>query len=174
MMGASHLLHGVTTAAWTAYVLPLDTGMAVMVGVVGAAYALAPDLDHINGRASRSTPDAHYLSSMVRAFGGHRTWTHDIRIGPPIFAAVTAALVFLLHGPIGDHWWAFGIAALVGCLTHIYGDARTISGVPYGAHRIHIGATMRTGSDRELALRRWIYRPVAVASVAATAWLALH
>ena len=174
MMGASHLLHGVTTAAWTAYVLPIDHGMAVMVGVVGAGYALAPDLDHASSRASHSTPDAKYLSAAVRSFGKHRTWTHDPRIGPPIFAAVTGALVALLAPPIGDYWWAFALAALIGCLTHIYGDARTVSGVPLGRRRVHIGITMTTGSDRELALRAWLYRPIAVASVLGAGWLTLH
>lgn len=173
-MGASHLLHGVTTAAWTAYALPLDHGMAVLVGVVGAGYALAPDLDHGSASASHAVHDAHLLSAAVRVFGGHRTWTHDPRIGPPIFGAITGALVAPLSGPIGDHWWAFALAAWIGCMTHLYGDARTISGIPCGTDRIHIGRAVRTGSDRERALRTWIYRPVAIASVGAVAFLTLH
>ena len=172
MQGKSHLAIGITTAAWFAYALPLpDNGSRVMVAVVAAAGSLAPDLDHLDGKASHSFADGRTLSRFVRAFGGHRTWTHDLRVGPPVFGVVTAVAAWFLHGPIHDSWWAFGLAMAVGCLAHIYADARTVSGVPFGRHRIRIGRTFVTGSDAELLRYRLLYRPLSWASVVAALWL---
>ena len=171
MLGSSHLLVGTTTAAWTAYLLPVPPSIALMVGSVVVVGSMIPDLDHINSRASRSIPDAKYASLLVRQFGGHRTVTHDPRIGPSVFAILTALAFVLIPGPIGDHWWAFAVAMWAGCMSHLWADSRTTNGIPYGDRRIKIGRTFRTGSDRETWLRQMVYRPVAIVSVVAVVYL---
>jgi len=171
MMGSSHVLVGTTTAAWTAFLLPVPSSIKVMVGALGVVASMVPDLDHVNSRASRSVPDAKYASLLVRQFGGHRTWTHDPFIGPPLFAAITGAVFLFIAGPIGDAWWAFAIAMLIGCLTHCWADARTVNGIPRGTGKIHVGRTFATNSDREKKLRMRIYRPVAIVSVVAVLYL---
>lgn len=168
-MGSTHLATGFTTGAWFAYALPgVHDHWRPVLGLVAAGAALAPDIDHVKARASRSFHDARLLSWAVTRFGGHRTWTHDLRIGPPLFAVVVAVAVWFVDGPIGDLWWAFALAMLVGCVTHVWGDARTTSGVPLGRRRIRLGRTFTTGTAREQRLYRLLYRPAAIGSVVAT------
>jgi inner membrane protein len=171
MMGSSHILIGTTAAAWTAYLLPVPPSIKIMVVGVGVVGSMIPDLDHINSRASRSIPDARYVSLLVRQFGSHRTVTHDPRIGPTVFAILTGLAFVFIRGPIGEAWWAFAIAMWIGCLSHLWADARTTSGIPFGDRRLTLGRTFRTGSDRETWLRTTIYKPVAIVSVVAVLYL---
>jgi membrane-bound metal-dependent hydrolase YbcI (DUF457 family) len=184
MIGKSHLTTGVTAAVWTAYALPLPDHIAVMTALVGSFAALAPDIDHMHSRASHSTPDARYVSWLVRLFVTHRGPTHDLRYAPAAFGGLAAFGSSFLPPPLGGYWWAWGVAVAVGVCTHIWGDSRTHSGVPWGGHRLrcgrlfHLGVdrrmnTFHTGSDRELFLLRVVYRPVAVSSVVAAGWLVL-
>jgi len=178
-MGSSHLAMGTTAGAALASGLAyvgVPAHMAIVAGGVAAAGSLAPDLDHVNGRAvvgKRAAHDAKYVSTLVRSFGGHRTWTHDLRLGPPVFAAVTLVLAALGGGDFLSYSWAIALGMWVGCATHLWGDARTISGIPFGDRKINIGRPIRTGSDAETRRRMLIYRPLAVASCIGALWLIL-
>jgi hypothetical protein len=64
-----------------------------------------------------------------------------------------------LPGPLGGWvallWW---VAIAAGWATHLWGDARTLSGIPLaGGGRLRIGRVFRTGSAQEdyLASRRY-------------------
>src|SRR4051812_12353874 len=107
MQGKSHLAIGTTTAAWFAYALPAPIEVRVVAGCVVALGSLAPDIDHGDAWITHLIPGAWLLSWILRRFGDHRGWTHDLRIGPPVFGATTAAGAWFLHGPFGAAWWAF-------------------------------------------------------------------
>lgn len=174
MMGRSHLAHGMTAASAFVYVMPfLAPRDVVLVWCCVAAGSLAPDLDHVKSKASLSFHDGKKLSWLVTRFGGHRTWTHAPHIGPPIFGFVfTLALVFL-DGPLGRMSWAYGLGLMVGCYTHLYGDARTLSGIPFPwgrQGRLRLGKTIETGSDVEERRYVLFYRPLALLSIAATVY----
>jgi hypothetical protein len=90
----------------------------------------------------------------------HRGLTHDPRIGPASFAVALGVPTLLLPGWFGDQWWLWTLAIFLGCLTHIWGDGRTLSGVPLGDRRIWSwGAPFETGSEDERARFEWYYRP---------------
>lgn len=196
MRGRTHLTHGVTAAAWTSYALPLPNHMRALVAVVVAVSSLAPDLDHAGARANRRGR-APLLGWLVRRVAGHRTVTHSAA-GCAAYGLGVGLLAVAVGGEFGVWWWAFALGALVGSLTHVWGDARTPSGVPlwwlplppYAAvrvgpvpvgvrsqarqERVRLGRPVRTGSADETRLRERVYSPVMYASVAAVVYLALY
>jgi membrane-bound metal-dependent hydrolase YbcI (DUF457 family) len=158
------------------YTLPLAPRDAVLAYAVTVIGSLAPDIDHARSKASLSFHDGRKLSWLVTRWGGHRTWTHRPEVGPPVFALVTTFALAFLDGPLGTMSWLYGLAMLVGAMTHLYGDARTLQGIPcrWGKDgRIRLGKTIETGSDAEERRYALIYRPVAVLATAATAYSVL-
>lgn len=185
-MGRTHLTTGVTAGALGAAVMPWIGGpdlLAQTLFVVVTAYsALLPDLDHHSSTVTYSLGPVTILASwLLRGCPieiyfwrweiearlapwtvTHRGVTHDVRYGPAGFALVLGPPTWLLPGWFGDHWWLWTLGILLGCVTHIWGDARTHSGVPIGHGRRWIGRTFETGSAEEHARREWYYRPAAV------------
>lgn len=126
----------------------------------------------------------------------HRGPTHRAEFAPWVFGLLVAALAWWFLPPVlSDHWYVFGGAASLGVLTHIWGDARTRSGVPFGgSNHYTIGRTFLTGSTRadadyawdrgELTATEWawyarhneevmlrtIYRPAMVAALCLAGW----
>lgn len=190
MIGRTHFLTGVTAgavavsagSALDAFIpfWPTTDILARPIFVVIVAYcALLPDLDHPNSTVTYSLgPFTMFLSWALRGgpvgmfdfqvfpwYVEHRGVTHDARFGPAGFAVVLGLPTLMLPGWFGDNWWLWTWAVFLGCLTHIWGDARTMSGVPLGKRQIRIGHPFVTGSQDEDARREWIYRPAAVAAV---------
>jgi membrane-bound metal-dependent hydrolase YbcI (DUF457 family) len=190
MMARSHILHGVTAGACAAAVMP-DTAVARALFVTVTAYAtLLPDWDHPESRVTRTLGwPGTFICWTIRGWPidwhlgvwrwtiidwraqllpwdiDHRGLTHDPRTGPTLFAALLGPLTWFLPGWFGDHWYAWTLAIWLGCLAHLWGDARTISGIPYGTDRVWVGRTqIVTGTTDETARREWYYRPAAVAS----------
>jgi membrane-bound metal-dependent hydrolase YbcI (DUF457 family) len=190
MLGKTHLVTGVTSASWMS-VLVAATGAppAVVLGsaVVGAYSALIPDLDQSQSMASWSLPPiSNFVSWVIRGCpwrffrwggwllplwltisSGHRRETHSEE-----FAGAAGVLVALALLPFTWWSWAFGVQVATGCITHMWGDSRTTSGLRCrgGApsDRRHIGRTIfKTGSDYELWLRYTRYQPIAIVSVIA-------
>jgi membrane-bound metal-dependent hydrolase YbcI (DUF457 family) len=187
VMGSSHLVHGVTSGSWlatAAAVAGLPPSLAVL-GVAVAAYgALLPDLDHPRSMATWSAPPVTVALSWLLCLAvEHRGPTHRVEAAP-VAAALVAFPAALLPDPLGGFtalwWWA---ALTVGWLTHVWGDARTLSGVPWSGRprrvhvfgwqvaatwhgRLRVGRAFRTGSRREQRLARRVYRPAAGVSLA--------
>lgn len=173
MIGRSHLVTGATAGAWFAAAGSLagvpDHLAVLAVGVV-AYSALLPDLDHPRSTATYSLgPVTIALSWLLRWFVEHRGATHTLQ-GAFASGVLAGAGAAFLPGGLGG-WVAllWGAAVTVGCLTHIWADARTVSGVPHprGRGKLRIGRPFRTGSKRELWLLRRVYTPCAAASGAA-------
>lgn len=174
MIGASHLTTGVTTGAWFAAaastVVP-DPVAVLAVAVVSYA-ALLPDLDTGRSTATYSLgPVTIAASWILRRFVVHRGATHRIEYAPAAFGATAAAGSALLPPPLGTWWPVWGLAVALGVAAHIWGDARTVRGVPWRGRRATLGRPFATGSDYERWLLATLYRPMAVASVAVAAWV---
>lgn len=198
--------------------------VAILAVPVVAYSAVAPDIDHPNSFITYSLgPVTIAASWLLRGapigwwahvgygpwkrpvgFGTHlapwrcphRGPTHRAESAPWVFGLLVAAAVWLLLPPVlSDHWYVFGAAASLGVLTHIWGDARTRSGVPFGGnHHYTIGRTFLTGSTpadaddawrrgqittaewswyvrhNEAVLLRTIYRPVMFAALGLAGW----
>lgn len=219
-MAKTHLTTGFTSGALAAGGLAAagvpDIICLTVVPVV-AYSALVPDIDHPNSFITYSLgPVTIILSWLLRGcpvgwwidmgfwiwrrpvgFGfhlapwrcPHRGPTHRAESAPWIFGLLVAAAVWYL--PLfGDWFYVIGAAASLGVLTHIWGDSRTVSGVPFGGDNHHtIGRPFVTGSTpadadeayrhgeisladwtwfrrhNEATLYRYVYRPAT--------WLAL-
>lgn len=188
MMGGTHLCTGFTVGAWTvaaASAVGIPAPVALLAGPLVAYSALLPDLDHPRSTATYSLgPLTVALSWVLCLFVDHRGPTHTPR-GAAVFATVAAVGLVWLPAPVGGWsvllWW---VAVFLGCLTHVWGDARTTSGVPWGGHpwragmgwrvaagRLRVGRTFDTGSAHELWRLKMIYAPVAVASWVLALWI---
>jgi len=133
------------------------------------------------GRRIVYGPHPTALERRWRAFWRHRGGTHRISTALGVGAATAAALWFAPAPLLHDYAWMYGAAVSAGWLSHIYGDARTHSGISIGSHdNITIGYTVRTGSTRVEAQRtegdetlseEWLrqkrYQPCALALSAA-------
>jgi membrane-bound metal-dependent hydrolase YbcI (DUF457 family) len=186
MMGRSHLTHGAAVGAWygsAAAAVGVPDELAVLAVALTAYSALWPDLDHPRSLATYSLgPVTIAVSWVLRLFFDHRQETHAPRAALAFAAPVALGLAFA-PAPVGG-WSAFlwfgAVAA--GILTHIWGDARTLSGTPWRGRwvrwepmgwpvartnggRLRLGRVFRTGSDWEVRLRHLVYQPVAVASL---------
>lgn len=96
------------------------------------------------------------VEQVWRDFFRHREGTHRIRTALAV-GAVGAALTWLLGSPwVAANGWAVAGAFMAGWLSHIYGDARTHSGVPVFDREVTIGRTVRTGSTYASAHREGI------------------
>jgi membrane-bound metal-dependent hydrolase YbcI (DUF457 family) len=167
-MGRSHVVTATTAGAWLAAgaaALGVPDELALLVIPVTAYAGLLPDLDHPRSTATYSVgPLTMALSWALRQFVEHRGPTHTPR-GALAFGLALGVPTVALPAPLGG--WAAGLWALaitVGCLTHIWADARTLSGVPGRQGRRRIGVPFRTGSVEEQHLLRAVYSPVAVGS----------
>jgi membrane-bound metal-dependent hydrolase YbcI (DUF457 family) len=190
MMGRSHITTGVTTGAWLASAGAVAGVPAplLVIGVILSAYsAILPDLDHHRSTATLSMgPVTMIVSWVLRQFVDHRGPTHTPRAAP-VFGAVVAGPMALLPAPLGGWsalWW-FAVVTL-GCLTHVWGDARTLSGTPWRGRwrsvsvlgyevaqtnggRLRIGRVFRTGSEYEEWRLRVVYVPAMVVAVVVAA-----
>jgi membrane-bound metal-dependent hydrolase YbcI (DUF457 family) len=187
MMGQTHMTTGVTAGAWLAAAGSVAgvPPVLVVLGVPLAAYAaILPDLDHPRSTATYSLgPLTIVISWILRQFVDHRGPTHT-RTGAAVTAAAVAGPTTLLPAPLGGWsalWWF--LVVLLGCLTHVWGDARTLSGVPWTGGprsirllgrevasvdrrgRLRIGRVFRTGSDYEDWRLHRMYLPAAVVAV---------
>jgi len=203
MMGRTHLTTGVTAGALFAAVMPVDP-LARAAFIAVTAYAtLLPDFDHQDAKIVHMLGmPGSLISWTIRGWPidwywriwrwtiidvqtnllpwdiDHRGVTHDPSKGPAVFAVVLGVPTFFLPGWFGWHWWLWTLAVFVGCLTHLWGDARTLSGIPVGGGRWWArGEPFRTGSEDEAAYFEWYYRPAAIASCAicavSTVWMLL-
>ena len=164
-MGTTHTITGVAAGSVAAVPLILLDLEPVRVAVFVAVWAMAsvlPDIDHKHGRPTKWLgPITRFIGWVVRLFTEHREQTHT-RTAALIFGGIVGAATFA----ISDYWWLWGIATVGGCLTHLWGDARTKSGIPWGdGGRKRVGKTFRTGSSHETRLRFWVYSPIAVMAV---------
>lgn len=166
MMARTHFLTGLTAGAGVtaaALVVGVDPTLALLAGPVTAYAALLPDLDHPRSTVTYSLgPVTIALSWLLRLFVEHRGATHRPEAIAPGAGLVALPLGFLpgvLGGWAALLWW---VAIAAGWATHLWGDARTLSGIPLAdGGRLRIGRVFRTGSAQEdyLASRR--YRPAA-------------
>jgi membrane-bound metal-dependent hydrolase YbcI (DUF457 family) len=186
MMGRSHATIGATVGAWLAAAgatAGVPDGLAALAVPVAAYAALLPDLDHPRTTATRSlVPITMAVSFVLRRFVDHRGATHDPRSGP-VAAVALAAPAAWLPAPVGGWaalWWLLVI--LAGWTSHIWADARTLSGTPWPGRRgrlrvagfelarttggrLRIGRSFRTGSRAEEWRLTWIYVPTMIVSV---------
>ena len=188
MMARSHALHGVTVGALAVTAgsvldafLPFWPTVDILarpIFVLVVAYAaLLNDIDHPHSTVTYSLgPVTVFLSWLLRGgpvgifdfqcfpwYVEHRGITHDVRFGPAGFALLFGVPTLMLPGWFGDQWWLWTWAIFLGCVTHIWGDARTVSGVPLGDRKVWApGVPFVTGSADEDARREWIYRPCAI------------
>lgn len=130
----------------------------------------------------------------------HRGPTHRAESAPWIFGTLVAFTTWAVLPPLlADWWFIYGAAAALGVLTHIWGDARTRSGVPFGgSDHFTIGRTFLTGSTpadadqawqrgeitttewawhvrhNEAVLLRTIYRPAMFAALGLAGWAVIQ
>jgi membrane-bound metal-dependent hydrolase YbcI (DUF457 family) len=186
MMGRTHLTTGLTSGAWLATagaVAGLPPALVVLAVPLAAWSALLPDLDHGRSTATLSVPPVTVpVSWVLRRFVDHRGPTHTPRAAP-VFGAAVALPSWWIPGALGGWsalWWF--LVVTLGCLTHVWGDARTLSGVPWrgpwrkvevagwkvasvSAGRLRIGRPFRTGSEYEEWRLHRVYLPAAVVSI---------
>jgi membrane-bound metal-dependent hydrolase YbcI (DUF457 family) len=187
MMARTHFVTGCTagaavgSAALAVGVPP--THAVVAVGVTAYA-ALLPDLDHPRATVTYSIgPVTMLLSWLLRLFVEHRGATHRPERAPWWALPVALPTVWapgVLGGWSALLWW---VAVTVGWLTHLWGDARTLSGIPWSGPwvrrwwgrtnggRLRIGQVFRTGSPREDYLLRRRYGPAAALALVGFALL---
>ena len=120
MRGTQHLHFGIVTTATVAGCMVLS-GMAhpleaVPLVVLGGIGSLLPDIDNTDSKLGRKHP---FVSSFIEAQFGHRTITHAV-------LPWLVALVVCLFLPA----WTLGLP--LGVLGHLFLDAFTIHGVPFG------------------------------------------
>jgi membrane-bound metal-dependent hydrolase YbcI (DUF457 family) len=160
MMGRTHLATGVCAGAvlaLAAYPAGVPDGVRLYAIPVAAWAVTLPDLDHRNSIATYSLgPVTMAISWLVRRCTEHRGRTHRVSTGLAVGVAAAVGAAFLA-GPLGDYWWYLGLAVALGWCTHIAGDARTLSGVPWRDRTVRLGVPFRTGSPWELAVEwpRW-------------------
>jgi hypothetical protein len=194
VMGKSHLVTGVTGAAWTAVplaALGVPPHIVLLSMPVGAYSALLPDIDHHSSLITWSCPPiSNFISWLVRGcpynltlipglrlplvgWGwdergrsgwllpealtvstGHRRETHTEE-----FALAAGLLLSLPLIAFTWYWWAFGVQITVGCLTHLWGDLRTVGGLRHrsGTGRRGIGRPFEVNSPHEHFLRATVY-----------------
>lgn len=193
MTGKSHLVTATTSASWTATILAamgVSSAVCLVSIVVGAYAGLLPDIDHQRSTATWSMPPITNaiswtirgapvgLSLPIIGWGWkgrllpwtctHRGATHT-PAGALVFGLVLGLPFCLLPAPFGG-WtgMAFVAQVTVGCLAHLWSDARTTGGLRRRKGepgRYTIGRTFTTDSDREHSLRRVVYTPIAILSV---------
>lgn len=195
MMGATHQTTGVTAGSLAAVPLALfgvpDGALLVFV-VIWIAASTLPDIDHPHGQPTRKMIGGRAIHWAIRGMPvsvlwwkfrlspfdvGHRKagGTHTRKAGVIVGFAV-AIVVALVPGWIGDWFWLWGLAIIGGWFTHLWGDSRTKSGIPWGKDgkgRLRTGRTFRAGSRKEKRLLRWVYNPAAAASVALLMFVAI-
>lgn len=163
MMGRTHMATGALAGAAIVALTQPDPATAAGFIAVCTYSALVPDFDHPSSKVSRALPIVGPLIArlVARAAGGHRGLTHSL-LGLAILAAALLPAAALLGLPA---WLPY--AVLVGCATHIAGDAATETGVPllYPRRWRFRYASINTGSRVETLI-------VLPAVVAATVWLA--
>ena len=164
MMGHSHTAHGVTAGSVVAVPLVLlgvDPVSALVFVAVWTAASTLPDIDHKHGAPTRWLgPVTRLIGWVVRLFVDHREETHT-KTGAVVFGLLVAAATF----PISWDFWLWGLATMGGCLTHRWGDMRTVSGLKVNGRKKRIGRPFRAGSKKEKRLRTWVYQPIAVLSL---------
>lgn len=176
MLGRSHILHGTSAGAWTAYGaahvgVPRDIALVVAAGVVVGS--ITPDIDSKHSMITYSLgPVTIILSWIVRLFVEHRGFTHRPE-GWLTTGAITAVAVYTAGKGFAPYALVIGAGMTIGCATHTWGDCRTTSGVRIAGKDRHLGRTFSTGSDAELIRRYRIYAPFAIASVLGSTYLTL-
>jgi len=189
MMARSHLTTGLAAGSWVAgagHGLGVPLPAAVLGGILVGYSALLPDLDHPGSTVTHSLgPATRLVSWLLCLFVEHRGWTHT-RSAAAVFGLPVALLALLVPAPLGGPvmavwWWA---CVFVGCCVHLWGDARTMSGIPWPGRdrgyytavrdgRLRIGRVFSTGSEVEASRLAWLYFPVSVMSWVGVALLVL-
>lgn len=108
MMAPAHALSGVVTGLAAGTLLHLPAGQLGVLAGLGAAYALAPDLDHCGTTEARSYGFVTEILAWIisRISGGHRHGTHSLLGVAAFTAAAWAACLF-------RHTWPGRIALAV-------------------------------------------------------------
>lgn len=158
-MGRTHLATGVCAGALLALAAtPVVPDGVRLYAVPVAAWAVTlPDIDHRRSIVTYSLgPITMAISWLVRRCTEHRGRTHRVSTGLAAGAVAAVGATFLA-GPLGGYWWYLGLAVALGWCTHIYGDARTVSGVPWRGRQVRIGTPFVTGSptERVIVWPRW-------------------
>lgn len=185
MMGTTHTTTGVTAGSLAAVPLTLlgvpDGALLVFVFIWIAASTL-PDIDHPQGQPTRKMIGGRAINWLIRGARvrvlwwetrlspydvGHRKATHTRKAGVIVGFAV-GILAAIVPGFIGDWFWLWGLAVIGGWFTHLWGDSRTLSGIPWGPEgkgKLRTGRPFRVGSRKEARLLTWIYNPAAALAV---------
>lgn len=168
-MGKSHVVLGASFGALTAMAVHpwVPAGVAALCIPIGALCGPGPDVDHHSAPARAVVAPAvvvlvvagwvyrggcwvlradPHLHRAMREFFRHRNGTHRISTALGFGAIITALCWLSGVEVLQADGWVFGAAATAGWLSHIYGDARTFSGVPVGDTIVHVGTSVGTGS----------------------------
>jgi inner membrane protein len=125
MMGRSHAASGALVGAGAAWLTNLDPLPTTGLITITAIAALLPDADHPDATIPRYFGwPGRFVAWLINAVFGHRGLTHSL-IGVAALIVGMAFVPFLTAAP----WW-IPAGIVLGCLTHIAGDACTVSGVP--------------------------------------------
>jgi len=152
MIGPTHLLLGAAAAVPVS--VAANQPWLIVVGIIGGLW---PDLDLsettlANWRLtlspkSRGRPAVYitpfaWIGALAQSTGEHRGWWHSL----PAALLFSSVAIWLL-GPV------VGLSFLSGYLSHLLGDAATVSGVEiwpgYRWHLLPTGWRLKTGSPWE-------------------------
>lgn len=182
MMSRTHIAVGaIAGAAYAAVPLPVESGWRTLAIPVAAYAALLADIDHHKSVVTWSAPPFTVLVSWVlrgmprRWFVDGYLWSDEpvsYRWGlehrggthRPVAAVVGGVLAFgalLFVVPVDVAAYLAGAVA-VGWLAHLYGDARTLSGIPWPSKpdgKLRIGIPFRTGQCSPRCRRMHCRRP---------------
>ncbi|MDI3297588.1 MAG: metal-dependent hydrolase [Bacillota bacterium] len=141
-LGQTHLAAGLCSAAFALYALHAPPGDWPAGLALGAAAALAPDVDEPGSVINRwLVVTGPTLGRALR----HRTLTHSL--------AAAAGLFFLIRGFWPQVPWPVLMAAVAGFVSHLVADSITPEGVPW----------LWPLLARKVSLTGWLPRPLALA-----------
>lgn len=171
MMAKTHMIFGAAT--WVTVGMAADAtgvsgaaGFALGTTPIAAFGALLPDVDHPESSFGRRVS---IISIPLSAMLGHRGFTHSLAAVGVFSALLAWSAVNAGGGDMTAALAIFIVAPLsVGYLSHLLGDALTVSGVPlmWPKRRLYKWPLFRTGSARESVFRALLTAGCVAAAVA--------
>lgn len=136
MTGKTHILGGIAAGLAYAHITNESPMILVGAGIVGA---LLPDICHSGSKIGRKLP---FLSKIINAMFGHRTFTHSL-----LFLVLIALLMnaFFPNDVVK-------VGLIVGMISHYILDMATKNGIKLFfplSLTVRFPVTMRTGSKTE-------------------------